>query len=121
VEERVRSGSRETSDVLRANGPNSHEFGYEFSRWFAFLLQTRSYARTHKLTWLRFSDLATIPAAARKTLSRSERVLRHVFQPRREASMDAGVLGSDMLWMLITYPAVVFFFCYSEGSEIRLY
>jgi len=44
VEERVRSGSRETSDVLRANGPNSHEFGYEFSRCFAFLLQTRSYA-----------------------------------------------------------------------------
>ena len=44
AEERVRSGSRETSDVLRASGPNSHEFGYEFSRGFAFLLQTRSCA-----------------------------------------------------------------------------
>ena len=44
AEERVRSGSRETSDVSPASGPNSHEFGYEFSRGFAFLLQTRSRA-----------------------------------------------------------------------------
>jgi hypothetical protein len=25
-----------------------------------------------------------------------------------------------VLWMLITYPAVVLFFCYREGSTIRL-
>jgi hypothetical protein len=36
-------------------------------------------------------------------------------------SAGAGGLGTDMLWMLITYPAVVFFFCYCEGSKIRLY
>jgi hypothetical protein len=34
--------------------------------------------------------------------------------------MDAGGLATDVLWMLITYPAVVFFFCYREGSTIRL-
>jgi hypothetical protein len=34
--------------------------------------------------------------------------------------MDAGGLGTDMLWMLITYPAVVFYFCYYGSSKIRL-
>jgi hypothetical protein len=35
--------------------------------------------------------------------------------------MDAGGLGTVMLWMLITYPAVEVFFCCTEGSKIRLY
>ena len=45
AQERVRSGSRETSDVSRASGPNSHEFGYDFSHTFTGLLQTRSCVR----------------------------------------------------------------------------
>ena len=44
-QERIRSGSRETSDVSRAGGPNSHEFGYDFFRVFTGLLQTRPCAR----------------------------------------------------------------------------
>ena len=40
----VRSGSRETSGVWEASGPNSHESGYPFSQELTSILQTRSCA-----------------------------------------------------------------------------
>jgi len=44
VQEGALRGSRETSDLWRASGPNSHEFGYKLFPAFAILLLTRSYA-----------------------------------------------------------------------------
>jgi hypothetical protein len=35
--------------------------------------------------------------------------------------MNTDGLGNVVLWMLVTYPAVVAYFCYAQGSRISWY